>query len=60
MGLPEKSIKKQPNYMGVFLILVLLTAVEVAVTYLPIPRILVSDTFSICKSQPGGIVFHAS
>lgn len=51
MGLPEKPLQKQPNYLGVFLILVLLTAVEVGVTYLPIPRIPVLIPLAIVKAS---------
>lgn len=35
----EKSVHKQPNYLGVFAALVMLTAIEIAITYLPLPRI---------------------
>ena len=51
MGLPEKPLQKQPDYLGVFLILVLLTAVEVGVTYLPIPRIPVLIPLAIVKAS---------
>ncbi|MBE3143799.1 MAG: cytochrome C oxidase subunit IV family protein [Planctomycetes bacterium] len=49
--MPEKPLQKQPNYLGVFLILVLLTAVEVGVTYLPIPRIPVLIPLAIVKAS---------
>lgn len=51
MGLTEKPLQKQPNYLGVFLILVLLTAIEVGVTYLPIPRIPVLIPLAIAKAS---------
>jgi cytochrome c oxidase subunit IV len=57
MGLPEKPVHKQPNYTGVFLILVLLTAVEVAVTYLPIPRIPVLIPLAIAKASLVALYF---
>ena len=32
---------KEPNYMGVFLLLTVLTAVEIGVIYLPIPKLII-------------------
>jgi cytochrome c oxidase subunit IV len=57
MGLPDKPVHKQPNYTGVFLILVLLTAVEVAVTYLPIPRIPVLIPLAVAKASLVALYF---
>jgi len=57
MGLPEKPMKKQPNYVGVFLILVLLTAVEVAVTYLPLPRAPVLIPLAFAKASLVALYF---
>jgi cytochrome c oxidase subunit IV len=57
MGLPEKTIKKQPNYVGVFLILVLLTVIEVGVTYLPIPRIPVLVPLAFAKASLVALYF---
>ncbi len=40
----------KPNYLGVFIALVVLTATEVAVTYLPVPRLPVLIPLSITKA----------
>ncbi len=40
----------KPNYIGVFIALVVLTATEVAVTYLPVPRLPVLIPLSITKA----------
>ena len=41
---------KHPNYLGVFWVLAALTAVEVAVTYLPVPRIPVLVPLALLKA----------
>jgi cytochrome c oxidase subunit IV len=46
----ETSSHKHPNYLGVFWVLAALTAVEVAVTYLPVPRIPVLVPLAIVKA----------
>ncbi len=46
----ETQAHKQPNYLGVFWILAALTVVEVAVTYLPVPRIPVLVPLAILKA----------
>ena len=40
----------EPNYLGVFIALVVLTATEVVVTYLPVPRLPVLIPLSITKA----------
>ena len=40
----------KPNYLGVFIALVILTATEVLVTYLPIPRLPVLIPLSLTKA----------
>ncbi len=46
----ETPAPKHPNYLGVFWVLAALTAVEVAVTYLPVPRIPVLVPLAILKA----------
>ena len=46
----ETHAPKHPNYLGVFWVLAALTAVEVAVTYLPVPRIPVLVPLAILKA----------
>jgi caa(3)-type oxidase subunit IV len=41
---------RQPNYIGVFGALAILTAIEVGVTYLPIPKIPVLVPLAIAKA----------
>lgn len=41
---------RQPNYVGVFGTLAILTAIEVGVTYLPVPRIPVLVPLAIAKA----------
>ena len=40
----------KPNYIGVFVALVVLTTIEVIVTYLPVPRLPVLIPLSITKA----------
>ncbi len=40
----------KPNYIGIFVALVILTATEVAVTYLPVPRLPILIPLSITKA----------
>ncbi len=49
---PEQTTKKhaQPNYLAVFIALAVLTALEVAVTYLPIPRVPVLVPLAVIKA----------
>ncbi len=47
--LPREAQHK-PNYVGIFVVLVVLTAVEVFVTYLPLPRIPVLVPLAIAKA----------
>ncbi len=42
--------RTKPNYIGVFVALVVLTAIEVTVTYLPVPRLPVLIPLSITKA----------
>lgn len=39
MSSPNKPLQKQPNYLGVFIVLALITAVEIGITYLPVQKI---------------------
>jgi cytochrome c oxidase subunit 4 len=39
-----------PNYLGVFLALVFLTALEVAITYLPLPKIPILIPLALLKA----------
>lgn len=41
---------RQPNYLGIFITLAVLTAIEVGVTYLPVPRIPVLVPLAIAKA----------
>ncbi|MBI4790847.1 MAG: cytochrome C oxidase subunit IV family protein [Chloroflexi bacterium] len=41
---------RQPNYVGVFVALTVLTAIEVGVTYVPVPRIPVLVPLAIAKA----------
>lgn len=47
--LPQETQHK-PNYVGIFVVLVILTAIEVAVTYFPVPRIPVLVPLAIAKA----------
>jgi cytochrome c oxidase subunit 4 len=47
--LPQET-RPKPNYVGIFLVLVVLTALEVGVTYLPVPRIPVLVPLAIAKA----------
>jgi cytochrome c oxidase subunit 4 len=46
----ESEQQSKPNYLGVFAALVVLTATEVAVTYLPVPRLPILIPLSITKA----------
>jgi cytochrome c oxidase subunit IV len=41
---------RQPNYLGIFVSLVVLTAIEIGVTYTPLPRIPVLVPLAIAKA----------
>jgi caa(3)-type oxidase subunit IV len=45
-----KTIKKRPNYVAVFVVLAVLTAIEVAVTQLPLPRAPILIPLSVIKA----------
>ncbi len=47
---PETSERRQPNYLAIFIALAVLTAIEVGVTYLPIPRIPVLVPLAVFKA----------
>ena len=47
---PKTIEHRSPNYMGVFIALIVLTALEVGVTYLPLPRIPVLVPLAIAKA----------
>jgi cytochrome c oxidase subunit IV len=46
----ESETRPQPNYLGVFWALAILTAIEVAVTYLPLPRIPILVPLALIKA----------
>ena len=46
----EKPVKKHPNYVVVFIALAILTALEVAVTQLPLPRAPILIPLSVIKA----------
>lgn len=49
----EKQIiplRKHPNYVGVFVVLVILTIIEVGVTYLPVPRVPILVPLALAKA----------
>lgn len=48
--LPEMQQHPQPNYLGVFWVLALLTAAEVGVTYLPLPHIPILVPLALIKA----------
>jgi len=50
MDTQENQSKKPPNYLGVFITLVLLTAIEIGVTYLPVPRIPILIPLALLKA----------
>ena len=41
----------QPNYLGVFVALAILTVVEVGVTYLPVPRVPILIPLALIKAS---------
>lgn len=47
---------KEPNYLGVIIVLALLTAVEIAVVFLPIPRLIVGICLVILALWKAGLV----
>jgi cytochrome c oxidase subunit 4 len=51
MKVEQALIQKHPNYLGIFWLLAALTAVEVAVTYLPLPRIPVLLPLALAKAS---------
>lgn len=46
----ELEKRHRPNYVGVFVVLAVLTLVEIGVTYLPIPRIPVLVPLALLKA----------
>jgi len=51
MDTPQTKIDRtRPNYVGVFGVLAVLTAIELGVTYLPVPRILFLIPLAIIKA----------
>ena len=42
--------KVHPNYVGIFAVLAILTAVEVGITYLPVPRVPILVPLAILKA----------
>ncbi len=51
METPHEPERAHPNYLGVFWVLAILTAVEIGVTYLPLPRIPVLVPLAIIKAS---------
>ena len=47
----EAPRKSRLSYVGVFIILVILTGIEVAVTYLPVPRVPILIPLSLAKAS---------
>ncbi len=43
--------KKRPNYVGIFIVLAVLTMIEVGVTYLPLPRIPILVPLALIKAS---------
>jgi cytochrome c oxidase subunit IV len=52
MEKPESTseVTHHPNYVGIFVVLAVLTLVEIGVTYLPLPRIPVLVPLAILKA----------
>ena len=50
METPHEPERSHPNYLGVFWVLAILTAVEIGVTYLPVPRIPVLVPLALIKA----------
>ncbi|MDR3576794.1 MAG: cytochrome C oxidase subunit IV family protein [Anaerolineaceae bacterium] len=51
METPQQEEKRRrPNYVGVFVVLAVLTVVEIGITYLPIPRIPVLVPLALLKA----------
>ncbi len=46
----EKPAKKHPNYIAVFIALAVLTALEVAITQLPVPKAPILIPLSVIKA----------
>ncbi len=46
----ETTPHRQPNYLAIFIVLAVLTMVEVGVTYLPVPRIPVLVPLALFKA----------
>ena len=51
MNILSTQQHKQNNYLGVFVALAALTALEVGVTYLPVPKILVLLPLALAKAS---------
>lgn len=51
MNIQPTHVHKQTNYFGVFWALTALTALEVGVTYLPLPRILFLLPIALAKAS---------
>ena len=51
MNVQQAHLQKHPNYLGVFWVLAALTAVEVVVTYLPLPRIPILLPLALAKAS---------
>jgi cytochrome c oxidase subunit IV len=49
---PSKEIvkRRRPNYVGVFVVLAVLTLIEIGVTYLPLPRIPILVPLALLKA----------
>lgn len=47
---PEPQHKSKPYYLGVFVVLAVLTALEIGVTYLPLPRIPILIPLALIKA----------
>lgn len=51
MNVHQTHLQNHPDYLGVFWVLAALTAVEVGVTYLPLPRIPILLPIALAKAS---------
>ena len=47
---PKHELGKNPNYIGVFSVLIVLTAIEVGITYLPVQRVFFLIPIALLKA----------
>jgi cytochrome c oxidase subunit IV len=51
METPHEPERAQPNYLGVFWVLAILTVAEIGVTYLPLPRVPILVPLALVKAS---------